>query len=69
VLVHWSPVLGLALGLSKNDSGFIKGGTKIVHGFKLGGAKNSSWFQTRWSKKIVHGFKLGGARKLFMVSN
>jgi hypothetical protein len=25
--------------------------------------KNSSWFQTGWSKKMIDGFKLGGAKK------
>ncbi len=38
VFVHWYPVLGLALGLSKNGSGFILVGTIIVQGFKLVGA-------------------------------
>jgi hypothetical protein len=38
VFVHWSPVLGLALGLRKMVLVFILGGTKIVQGFYLGGA-------------------------------
>jgi hypothetical protein len=32
LLLYWSPVLGLALGLSKYCSGFILGGAKLVQG-------------------------------------
>jgi hypothetical protein len=59
-----SPVLGLPVGFSKNVSGVILGGTKIVHGFNWVEQKNSSWFQTGWSQKIVHGFKLDGEKKI-----
>jgi hypothetical protein len=36
MLVHRSPVPGFALRLSKDVSGFILDGTKIVPGLKLG---------------------------------